>query len=303
MVYPSHTITLETPAEEKPESAPQSEEKPDAPVRQPEQKSESGAAAVPEKEKKTPAISKKTGIILAVAVVALIIFLLTVHVWKDPTCTNGYKCMFCGKTRGEALGHSWMNATCDAPKTCSTCGEQEGEILEHIWEDATCLKPMTCTLCGKQEGSTIDHDWQEATYTAPKTCSICSETEGDVKGYVGTVKGQKNGTYTRSTKKTSVYQLERKLENCRSFTISYTLTEVTRGNVYGNFEVFIRTGENIWDWKSLGMIEITEDNHTGTVTFVSEEGISFDAVAIFCQAPGRYSYSARTDVTDVQLFE
>ena len=59
--YPSHTITLDTPAEEKPEPAP----------KQPEQKPETGTAAAAVKEKKNPA-GKKNKLIPVIAIAAVL---------------------------------------------------------------------------------------------------------------------------------------------------------------------------------------------------------------------------------------
>lgn len=240
---------------------------------------------------------------IIVILLALVVGSFTFHFWSAPTCTEASTCTICGKENEPALGHDWVQATCTQAKTCSRCSATEGNALGHNWKGATCTDAKKCEVCNTVEGKALGHNWKAATYDAPKTCSRCSKTEGNIKGYIGTVNGRYTGeTYVRSYRRTYVYQLDKKLDNCRKFTLNYTVTDVNYGNIYGRFEVFVHTGENSWDWESVGMFEITEDKESASVTFELDPGISFDALSVFCQAYGSYSYSAYMTVTEAQLY-
>ena len=106
------------------------------------------------------------------------------HVWEAATCTTPRRCMKCGKTDGEPLGHDWEDATCLAPKTCRRCGKTEGEVSDHTWISASSTAPKTCSVCGKVKCEANEHKWIEATCNAPKTCSVCGEVEGEALEHV-----------------------------------------------------------------------------------------------------------------------
>ncbi len=152
---------------------------------------------------------RKIGLVVLGALLMLFLLRTFVHSYSEPTCTEPATCRFCGKTKGEPLGHDWQEADCynpeicsrchatrgdvldhdwaaadcTNPETCKRCGLTRGEPLGHDWGDADCTKPATCKRCGETAGSAIGHDWADATCTKPKTCKRCGETTGDALGH------------------------------------------------------------------------------------------------------------------------
>lgn len=224
------------------------------------------------------------------------------HKWKAATCTAPKTCTVCKTTSGTAASHKWKAATCTAPKTCSVCNKKTGSALDHQWKAATCTTPKTCKSCGATSGSYSGHQWKAATYDTPKTCSVCNKKEGNVKGYIGDVDGGFYGEqFYRSYRRTGCYSLDQRIENCRKFTLEHRVTKIDKGSIYGNFEVFVRYGKEEWEWKSLGVVKIKEDRVQ--LTFELEPGVSFDAIAVVCNASGSYSYSSTYRIYDVQVYE
>lgn len=127
---------------------------------------------------------KKVVVIIAILVVASVIFGIIYgatrckHEWKEADCTTPKTCSICNKTRGKPLGHSWIEATCVKPKTCDRCGETDGEPLGHDWLDATCTEAKKCARCGDESGDALGHDVDEWKITKDSTCSEAGVKEG-----------------------------------------------------------------------------------------------------------------------------
>lgn len=105
------------------------------------------------------------GAIGALAIFVVIVILLSTHVicfhenWSEATCTEPRRCIDCGKTEGEPLGHEWIEATCTEPKTCMRCGATEGSAAGHktaAWSTPTIdfvsaqeRSTLRCEVCGE----------------------------------------------------------------------------------------------------------------------------------------------------------
>ena len=122
------------------------------------------------------------------------------------TCTSAQKCVECGMTLAEALGHSWNAGTVTKEPTCtetgvmtytcSHCSETKTETITakgHTEVVDPAVAP-TCTTAGKTQGShcsvcdavlveqevvpMLEHDWGEGKVTKEPTC-----TEAGVRTY------------------------------------------------------------------------------------------------------------------------
>lgn len=107
------------------------------------------------------------GIVLLLAIVALIAscFICTHKNWIEATCTEPRTCVECGKTEGGPLGHEWREATCTEPRMCIWCDATEGEPLGYAageWEAETDItaakiyKTQVCSICGEELDSEVE---------------------------------------------------------------------------------------------------------------------------------------------------
>lgn len=240
---------------------------------------------------------------LAVAAVVLtalaVVAFFFLHIWSDPTCTRGSTCILCGKEGTEpALGHDWAEATCLEAAVCLNCGETKGEALGHNWKPATCEEPETCTNCGETVGTVSGHDWAEATYTSPETCRICGETRGNVKGWIGTVDGTWERFYSAGYS-SWCWVLEEPIENCKSYTMTITITDVSYGNVEGPWLAFRRDAAG--NWVNMGTFELVGD--TISITYEFDTPTAVCAVAAVIYGGRSCSFSKSLSVSDVVVFE
>ena len=256
---------------------------------------------VPEKAKKPKKpVNKAVAAVAAILVVAAAVAcFFTVHIWSEPTCTEGAKCILCGKAgEGEAIGHDWQAATCLEPAVCTNCGETEGEALGHNWVAATCEVPEHCTNCGETVGTVSGHNWVEATYETPKTCTICGETSGNTKGWIGRVYGKWEKFYRKNVY-SDCYVLNEPLKTCKTFTLNITINSVSYGSVEGKWEAFCRNAAG--EWLNLGYFELKGDKATFTYNFESPAEVY--AVAAVPANVGACSYNWSLSVTDVVVYE
>ena len=177
---------------------------------------------------------------------------------------------------------------------CPYCGAKRHV---HRWREATCTEPKTCKRCGATDGEPLGHDWAEATYDKPKTCRRCGKTEGTVKGLVSSVSltfvdesVDPVGTY---------YKIDTELKNCRRITVSYHLSEVKKGNVFGTCAFYVRSNGK---WYRIGSIEVTELNKEYEKTFTISPSRTIDAIGeTFEDATGAYSTMRKIKVLEAQV--
>lgn len=96
-----------------------------------------------------------------------------IHSYIAETCTSPKKCIACGETIGNALGHNFSPATCTSPQICNRCGEPNGDPLGHDYAAATCFLPQTCTRCEETLGEALGHEYVE------DICFRCGEVDPD----------------------------------------------------------------------------------------------------------------------------
>jgi hypothetical protein len=234
-------------------------------------------------------------VLLAVAVACF----FTVHIWSEATCTEGVKCILCGKAgEGEAIGHDWQEATCLEPATCLNCGETEGEALGHNWVGATCDVPEHCSNCGESVGTVSGHNWTEATYEKPKTCTVCGETSGNVKGWIGRVYGEWERFYSGGNN-SYCYVLDAPMDKCKTYTLNITINSVDYGSVEGKWEAYRRDAAG--NWVSLGYFELVGDSVSATFDF--DVATEVYAVAAVIRNGKSSSYNWSLSVTDVIVYE
>jgi len=237
------------------------------------------------------------GVIALVTVILAIVCYSQVHIWQEPTCTKDGNCIICGRVNEEKLGHSWKAASCTDPKTCMTCGTTQGSALGHNWLAATCTESKVCLRCGKKEGSNLPHVWTPATYYQPETCTRCHMTRGTVKGYISEMGGSWDTFYSGGYYSSS-YVFERKLDQCRGFTID-VWAETMSGTVDGYWKVFYKTGKNVWVEVEGFMME----NGKGTATYTFDPTVEVSAVAVLLSNGSGASYNFSLLVRDLYCFD
>lgn len=258
--------------------------------------------------------------VAALVLVFLGLLLFGVHIWLDADCTHAQKCLICGKTEGNPLGHKWESATCLeaktctrcgetqgselghhwleasclAPKTCERCGETQGTAVGHSWEAASCTAPKTCRNCGETQGTALGHEWTEATYTAPETCKRCGETRGNVRGYHESVTGSYERFY--STKVNGwCLKLDEPIIGCRRFTLTVEVSNISYGSPEGSWKAFYRNTKG--EWIDLGNFTMT--GTSASVEIVFDTPVDVDSVTAVYNGSGNFSFSKDLYVTDV----
>lgn len=97
------------------------------------------------------------------------------HHFIDATCTEPKRCIDCGQTEGEPLGHQISEWIIDIEGTCTTEGKQHKEcircqkileeknieLVEHTWKEADCYNPRTCVVCEITEGTSLEHQFSK----------------------------------------------------------------------------------------------------------------------------------------------
>ena len=226
----------------------------------------------------------------AMVLVVLVVCFFTVHIWKDPTCTQGERCALCGKA-GErtALGHAYVDATCVEDAVCSRCGAEGEKALGHDWQEATCESPECCSRCGERIGMAVGHDWQEATYDAPQTCSICQQTNGHVKGWIETPAGE-----WVPYASTWAWVANEPVSDCLRFTIDLKISDVERGSVEGTWMAYYHDGTN---WIQLGTFLLEGDSVS--VTYEFEEPAVFGGIAVIPHGNSVSGYSKELTISEI----
>ena len=102
--------------------------------------------------------------------------------------------------------------------------------------------------------------------------------------------------FVRSTGTTYPFELAVPLENCKGFTISYEILDISSGNLDGNFNnaVYVRTTDGKWKYTKTFKLD-------GTLTVKEirfDAPISIEAVAIICLKQANVSYSYYFTLTD-----
>ncbi len=169
----------------------------------------------------------------------------------------------------------------------------------HTWIEASCTSARTCTICGKTDGDPLGHTWTDATYYSPKICSICNSTEGDslAKKLDDTAVQasclDNNINFQLSNGKEvggSAWCLSQTVTDCVSITINLNVSNLTDGNVYGEWGFWVHDLDG--NWFLAEVFNYTGGTTTATLEF--DNPISFDMILVPCHVLGdswSFSYS------------
>jgi len=101
--------------------------------------------------------------------------------------------------------------------------------------------------------------------------------------------------FIRNGRSTYPFEFTTPIKRCTGFTVNYTLTEVTSGNMDGNFKYAIYVRNTSGTWKYAKEFQMKGDSTSVKVTF---SPMTVDAVAVICLKCGTYSYSYSLSVTN-----
>ena len=105
-----------------------------------------------------------------------------------------------------------------------------------------------------------------------------------------------DSVFRRSNRTTYPFEFYSPIRRCKGFTLNYEITEVSKGNLNGNFKycVYVRTTGGEWKY----VHEFTMKGYS-TSTRVNFSGpMSIDAVAVFCLKNSNMSYSYTFSITN-----
>ena len=227
-----------------------------------------------EQEEKRQKYRLLTVILSFVIVVALIaLFYTQYHTWSDASCTAARTCTICGKTEGNPLGHTWVEANCTTAKTCAICGKTEGNLLGHTWVEATYYSPKSCSRCNSTEGYSLAKKLDDTTVQA-------SYLDNNINFQLS------NGKEVGG----SAWGLSQPVKDCVSITINLNVSNLTDGNVYGEWGFWVHDLNGNWFLAEV----FNYAGGTTTATLEFDNPISFDMILVPCHVLGdswSFSYS------------
>lgn len=141
-------------------------------------------------------------------------------------------------------------------------------------------------VCLKQGDFDYIHDLTVRNATCRKSTIT---TAGAVSGYWS------DEIFTRSNRSSAPFIFYSTLTRCKGFTLNYEITEVTKGNLDGNFKFAVYVRNSSGNWKYVHEFQLNGDNISTKVTF---DPMSIDAVAVLCLKSGNYNYSYNFTITD-----
>lgn len=100
----------------------------------------------------------------------------------------------------------------------------------------------------------------------------------------------------RNGHSTYPFAFDSPLNRCTGFTVNYEITEITKGNLDGNFKyaVYIRTTGGKWKYAK----EFKMDGLSASKKITFDAPISIDAVAVMCMKKADVTYSYDFTITD-----
>jgi len=116
--------------------------------------------------------------------------MLCQHDFREANCTEAMRCIKCGKTLGEPLGHVAGETSCTSFQYCTVCHEILADAVGHITTPATCTESEKCTVCGEVLGRPLGHNVTEATCTESRKCTVCGEVLSEPNGHDYDVSGK-----------------------------------------------------------------------------------------------------------------
>lgn len=116
-------------------------------------------------------------------------------------------------------------------------------------------------------------------------------TTGTVSGYWS------DERFTRSNRFSYPFLFNSDLSRCTGFTLNYEITEVTKGNMDGNFKFAVYVRNSSGSWKYVDEFQLKGDSISRNITM---DPMTIDAVAVLCLKSGDYSYSYNFTITDTK---
>ena len=92
------------------------------------------------------------------------------------------------------------------------------------------------------------------------------------------------------------FELYSPISRCKSFTLNYEITEVTKGNLDGNFKYAVVVRTTAGNWKYVA--EFKMKGYSTSTTIKLSSPVSFDAVAVYCLKNDRVDYSYNFTITN-----
>ena len=197
-------------------------------------------------------MKKKILIIIPIGLLLILgTLFFTVHSWKAASCDSPEKCIICGKTQGEALGHTYDNGVVTTEPTCTSEG----------------VRTFTCSRCAATREETIamiDHQFENVTTkaatcqeegTAEITCKVCGFVNGtktlSKTGHSYESKTTKESTYTESGIKTETCKIcgYVRTSNIPVKPADITVTVLNKVNHEANYSAFIYNNYVTFDIK------------------------------------------------------
>lgn len=127
-------------------------------------------------------------------------------------------------------------------------------------------------------------------YTRVGTVSSGETTEVNQADTSSCVSGYWGEKMIRSNGYTIPFLFNEPLHGCRGFTLDYSILEVTRGSLSGNYMWEIYVHQIGGQWRSVKLIRMDGD-YSATVDIDLGEPMGIDGVAVVCGKRGDFEYT------------
>ena len=157
-------------------------------------------------------------------------------------------------------------------------------------------------ICQKKAEFYYTHDMRiyNATYKSSSSNNNSnSSSNSSTKSYTtgSKVSGQwADSRFYRNNRSTYPFEFYSPINRCKGFTLNYEITEVSKGNLNGNFKycVYVRTTSGNWKY----VHEFTMNGYSTSTKVNLDDPVSIDAVAVFCLKNANMSYSYTFSITN-----
>lgn len=187
-----------------------------------------------------------------------------------------------------------------------------GDFYLEDYEATTKVKfdsPMSidavAVICLKQ-GNAVSYTHSMTVYDATYKSSSGKGNSGNsgnsnkntAPSTTGTVSGSwSDERLVRNGRSSYPFEFTTPIKRCTGFTLNYTVTEVTGGDMSGNFKYAVYVRNTSGNWKYAKEFQMKGDSTSVRVTF---SPMTVDAVAVICLKNGTYSYSYTFSITDAK---
>ena len=171
-------------------------------------------------------------------------------------------------------------------KSVETFRVEDYETTVEVEFDNPMSIDAVAVICLKQSGFDYTH-----TFTVRNATSQASTlpTTGILSGYWS------DKVLSRSNRTSYPFILDSTISRCTGFTLHYQITEVTKGNLDGNFKFVVYVRNSSGNWKYVDEFKLSGYSATKKVTF---DSMSVNAVAVLCLKNGNLTYTYDFVITD-----